>query len=166
MPPKTWKSVERRIARYLGTERTPLSGGNSRQTRSDTLHPLLYAEIKHGKRPWTWAAISRLWLDTAEQAGLEGKVPVVIIHRKGVRNVGDYDCYLVVVLARPDTESLATALVCVPLSTIRSWFPPSPPSIDARPGAEVKQATAGELGGDSAPKKLARTGHRHSGGEV
>lgn len=50
-PPQTWKKVELRIARAFGTTRTPLSGGASKHTRSDTLHPFIYCEIKHGKTP-------------------------------------------------------------------------------------------------------------------
>lgn len=48
---ETWKSCERRIAAMFGTVRTPLSGGSSRHTNSDTLHPELYIEIKKRKRP-------------------------------------------------------------------------------------------------------------------
>ena len=141
MPPKTWKVVERRIARYLGTERTPLSGGNGRQTRSDTLHFRLYCEVKHGSScPKSWSAIRKLWDDTSQKARVEGKIPVVILHRKGARNIEDYDCYI---------HSDNQYLICIPLSSLREIYGTSPPSIDARPGAEVKQATAGEPGGGS-----------------
>lgn len=54
---KTWKSVELRLARMFGTNRTPLSGGNSRHTRSDTLHPRLFIELKHGNS----SAITTMW---------------------------------------------------------------------------------------------------------
>lgn len=46
MADKRWKAFERRVARAFGCERTPLSGGSSRHTRSDTLHPTLYIECK------------------------------------------------------------------------------------------------------------------------
>ena len=46
---KTWKSVELRLAKMFGVRRTPLSGGNSAHTRSDTLHPTLFIELKHGQ---------------------------------------------------------------------------------------------------------------------
>jgi hypothetical protein len=57
------KAHERRVARWFGTERTPLSGGASRHTRSDTLHPKLYIEVKGAAGPggtngWLWR-----WLD-------------------------------------------------------------------------------------------------------
>ncbi len=41
------KIYERRVAKFFGTNRTPLSGINSRHdTHSDTLHPSLYIEVK------------------------------------------------------------------------------------------------------------------------
>ena len=40
------KTDERRLGKYFGVGRTPLSGGNSGHTRSDTLHPRLYLEAK------------------------------------------------------------------------------------------------------------------------
>ena len=56
------KTQERRVARFFGTERTPLSGGASRHTRSDTLHPKLYIEVKSaigpgGTNGWLWREI-------------------------------------------------------------------------------------------------------------
>ncbi len=41
-----WKAFERRCADYFGSTRTPLSGGNSGHTRSDSLHERLYIECK------------------------------------------------------------------------------------------------------------------------
>jgi len=75
----TWKASERRIAAKFGTKRTPLSGGNSGHTRSDTLHPRLFVEAK--LRP-THSAVT-LWRGTAELAKLEGKTPVVCLTEKG-----------------------------------------------------------------------------------
>jgi len=43
------KSQERRIARWCGGVRTPLSGGNSRHTRGDVIHSSLYGEFKGAK---------------------------------------------------------------------------------------------------------------------
>ena len=44
---KRWKTYELKVARFFGTERTPLSGINSRHdTSSDTLHASLYLEAK------------------------------------------------------------------------------------------------------------------------
>jgi len=49
MRSKRWKSVEGEIARWFGSTRTPLSGGNSKHTRSDTLDKRFFVECKHGE---------------------------------------------------------------------------------------------------------------------
>ena len=74
----TWKASERRIAARFGSKRTPLSGGNSDHTRSDTLHPRLFVEAK--LRP-KHSAVT-LWRGTAELAAKEGKIPVVCLTEK------------------------------------------------------------------------------------
>lgn len=80
MPPtKTWKKVEQRIAAWFGSRRTPLSGGNSGHTRSDSLHHRLFVEAKHRV---THTAVT-LWRQTAKLAAKERKVPVVCLHEKG-----------------------------------------------------------------------------------
>jgi hypothetical protein len=56
---KTWKAVERRVARFFGSERTPMSGGNSKHTRSDSLHPRLYIEVKSRKKGF--ALLRQAW---------------------------------------------------------------------------------------------------------
>jgi len=80
-PSKYWKRFERTIARSLGTERTPLSGGASRHTRSDTLHPTLYIEAKCRKRHsiFTW------WRATIGNAKIEKKTPILALHEHGTR---------------------------------------------------------------------------------
>lgn len=92
MPPATWKGVERRVCGYLGANRTPLSGSNSRHgTSSDCLHERLYIEIKHGLAvPRTWDGMLRLFIDTEQKAALENKRPVVVMHPKRVKDVGSY----------------------------------------------------------------------------
>ena len=75
---KTWKSVEARIARLWGSERTPLSGGNSKITRSDSLHPLLFLETKHRKQ----FGVGNLFRDTEVKAKKEGKIPIVCLQEK------------------------------------------------------------------------------------
>ena len=79
MADKTWKKAERRICRYFGAERNPLSGENSRHTRSDCLHETLYIEVKHRKKH---SAVT-LCDDTAKKAKKEGKIPVVCLAEKG-----------------------------------------------------------------------------------
>ena len=76
---KTWKNIERKIASFFGSERTPLSGGNSKITRSDSLHDLLFIETKYRKKH---SAVT-LWRETKELADKEGKIPVVCLSEKG-----------------------------------------------------------------------------------
>lgn len=76
---KTWKSVERKIATYFGTRRTPLSGGNSGHTRSDTLHPRLFVETKYRKV----FSVLNLWREVKILAKKENKTPVVCLSEKG-----------------------------------------------------------------------------------
>ena len=73
MANKTWRAFERRVARFFGTERNALSGGNLKLTRSVSLQPKLFIECKQRKR---FAAV-RLWDDTKRQANREntGRLP-------------------------------------------------------------------------------------------
>jgi hypothetical protein len=79
------KARERQVAAFFGTTRTPLSGGNSRHTASDTLHARLFIEVKerapdaHGFT----AGLFRLVDATEELADAEGKIPVLAIAEKG-----------------------------------------------------------------------------------
>jgi peptidyl-tRNA hydrolase len=75
MPDKPWKVAERRIARLFGVERNALSGGNSKITRSDSLHRQLYIESKWGSRSSLWT----LYKDTKVKAKLENKIPILSI---------------------------------------------------------------------------------------
>ena len=77
MGDKAWKAFERRIAKSLGTDRTPLSGGASRHTTSDTLHPDLYVECRLRKR----SALSTWWFLVRQSALKEHKIPVIAIHQ-------------------------------------------------------------------------------------
>ena len=82
MPDKTWKAVERRVAKMFGGQRNPLSGGNSRHTQGDVIHPMFFIEVKHrAKIPFL-----KIWLDTKQKAKKEGKIPVLIVHQKGSQN--------------------------------------------------------------------------------
>ncbi len=76
----TWKNWERKIGRYFGSDRCPLSGSNSGAgTSSDTLHPRLYIEVKARK---AHSAIT-LWRKVKELAAKEKKTPVVALCEKG-----------------------------------------------------------------------------------
>jgi len=76
MTDKTWKAHERRIAKKFGTVRTPLSGGNSKMTQSDTLHKTFYIEDKTRAR----FAVLTVMHDAEKKAKKEGKIPLVVIH--------------------------------------------------------------------------------------
>jgi len=93
MPDKPWKAFERRIAKSLGTERTPLSGIASKHTRSDTLHPILYVECKNTAE----SATCKLFRQTRIRAGAENKRPVIALHWKwhdGTCAVIDWNFFL------------------------------------------------------------------------
>jgi len=77
MPDKAWKAFERRIAKSLGTERTPLSGGASRITTSDTLHLDLYVECRWRSR----LSVHTWWVVLRQFALKEHKVPVLALHQ-------------------------------------------------------------------------------------
>ncbi len=70
----TWKQGERRIAGMFGTIRTPLSGSNSRHTRSDTLHLDLFIEVKHRKK----YPLEKTLFKTFHEANKEDKIPLMV----------------------------------------------------------------------------------------
>jgi hypothetical protein len=67
---KSWKKLEQKVARMRETERTPLSGGNSKQTRSDTLDDTFFIECKLRKDPAVW----NLYEQVEELAKKENKL--------------------------------------------------------------------------------------------
>lgn len=79
MPDKAWKAFERTVARYFGTLRNSLSGGNSKLTRSDTTHPNYFIECKYRAK----CAVQSLYDETAEKAEEEEKVPIICLKEKG-----------------------------------------------------------------------------------
>ena len=76
-----WTAFERTVSRFFGSERTALSGSNSKQTASDSLHPVLFIEAKLRKRMWIW----NLFTKTEKLAAKENKIPVVAIKQKGCK---------------------------------------------------------------------------------
>lgn len=74
MDKNTWKGGERRIAAMFESKRTPLSGGNSGHTRSDTLHKELFIEVKHSKK----YPLEKLVTKTFKEAKNEGKMPFLV----------------------------------------------------------------------------------------
>jgi hypothetical protein len=64
------------VAAAFQTERTPLSGGNSKITRSDSLHDKLFIEAK---RSTQYKAVVTLWDETKRLAELEKKTPLLAL---------------------------------------------------------------------------------------
>jgi len=78
----TWKAFERTVARWFGARgRTPLSGGNSMHTRSDTLHDTLFIECKLRQR----FSVYETWAQAKKLGKLEDKIPVVCLKQKGTQ---------------------------------------------------------------------------------
>ena len=82
---KAWKAFERRIAKYFGVYRNPLSGRMSRHTASDSLHPLLFIDCKL-RREFRGAFKTFKAMDGLAKA--EGKRPVLIMK---LLNINDGD---------------------------------------------------------------------------
>jgi len=80
MPDKAWKRAERNAAHLIGGIRTPLSGGNSKQTRADVIHPVIYLEMKYRK---SFAVVEQMRREE-EKAKKEGKVAVLGFQQKGL----------------------------------------------------------------------------------
>lgn len=74
----TWKGIERKIASYFGTYRTPLSGINSRhKTSSDSLHSDLYIEVKARKK----LPFDKLFTKVCNDAIKEKKIPLIVLNK-------------------------------------------------------------------------------------
>lgn len=79
---KAWKRAEKQVARFFGAERNPLSGGNSRISRSDSTHGEIYIETKYFSEG-RFAGIESLFNVTAFNAKAEHKTPVICLKRHG-----------------------------------------------------------------------------------
>jgi len=79
MPDKSWKRAERKGANLIGGVRTPLSGGASRHTHGDAIHPVIYLEMKYRK---SFAVVSQIRREE-EKAKREGKVAVLGFQQRG-----------------------------------------------------------------------------------
>ncbi len=132
-PDPAWKRDEREVGKFFGTNRTPLSGGSSRHTRSDTLHQSLFVEVKtRSAVPLTWSAIVRLFGEIEKPAAAEQKRAVLVTHKKHVRNVADWPAYVRVI----DGE-LGGVVVGVPLSVVRTRLAPAARGLPGLPAREV-----------------------------
>jgi hypothetical protein len=92
---KTWKAVERAVARRLGGRRVPVTG---RGGAPDVEHERLAVEVKHRKSlpAWLKEAIAQ-----AVAAARDGKIGVVVLHEAGSRHTQD-----LVVIRLGDLEEL------------------------------------------------------------
>ena len=81
MTSKAWKAFELWVAKLFGSERNPLSGGNGKHSRSDSLHPDLFISCKHTRKNHT--TLFRLVEEETEKAIVEDKTPVVVVGRSG-----------------------------------------------------------------------------------
>ena len=77
---KTWKAVERKVARLLGGRRT----GNTGMPSPDVLHPLFSVEVKYRQR---LPSLLSAGMAQAKRAA-KGKIPLLILKQKGQR--GEY----------------------------------------------------------------------------
>ena len=76
----TWKSFERRVAKWFGSLRNPGSGswGRSDRSRSDSVHDDLFIECKLREKH----SVVTLWDQTKKFADIERKIPVVVLAEK------------------------------------------------------------------------------------
>lgn len=105
------KQQERRVSRFFGVERTPLSGGASRHTRSDTLHPDLYIEIKSASKAESSNGYFWRWLKRHDWP--QG---VLCYHRRGI--------YFYLMHSRclePEATFRIRALRDMPAGCMRLW---------------------------------------------
>lgn len=80
MGDKAWKRAERKGATAIGATRTPLSGSVSGHTSSDTLHPVIYLEMKYRK---TFGVVSQIRREEVK-AKKEGKIAVLGFQQRGL----------------------------------------------------------------------------------
>ena len=96
MTDKTWKAVEREIARRLGGHRVGCTG----KATVDVVSDWLTIEVKTRKALPIWLLDA---LDQAARASDDGRLPVVILHQTGQRHDGD-----LVIMRLGDFEELVT----------------------------------------------------------
>lgn len=72
-----WKSFERYISGIFRTTRNALSGGNSKLTRSDSLHPKLFISCKYTRN--NHKTLRTLVAEERDKAVKENKTAVCVI---------------------------------------------------------------------------------------
>ena len=82
----TWKALERRICEKFNGRRTPLSGSNSQHGTSadciETNYPEYYLEIKLRE---SFLHHTMFEDDVKKPAEKEGKIPILITHKKNAK---------------------------------------------------------------------------------
>ena len=82
MPDKTWKAVERRVAKKLGGVRVALSGRNNMGAVGDVKLIGYATEVKSGRQvPKTVVA----WLETIRGLAAPGEIPVLVMQPKHLK---------------------------------------------------------------------------------
>lgn len=79
MTDKLWKSVERRVAAFLGGIRVPITG-RQRGATPDVEHPFFSIEVKHRETMPFWILDA---MDQADAVGRADRLPLVVLHMKG-----------------------------------------------------------------------------------
>jgi len=69
------KTDEKRVGKFFNARRTPLSGGNSGHTRSDTLHDSLFIEIKGSEN----MRLFKRYIEERDRLKKEGKCPILVL---------------------------------------------------------------------------------------
>lgn len=78
-PDQPWKKAERRLARFFGSERRPLSGGNQGTgLRDDGMHEALHLESKYS----AYTPLFTLYRETRNKANAEDRTPVIGLFEK------------------------------------------------------------------------------------
>ena len=76
---KAWKACERRVAKYIGGERVPITG-RQRGDAPDIKHNWLSVEVKYRKKLPDWIKDA---LSQAKASQIRQQLPVVIMCEKG-----------------------------------------------------------------------------------
>lgn len=79
MSDKTWKAIERGVAKLLGGRRVPITG-RQRGDVPDIEHPFYSLEVKHRQELPSWLHDA---MAQAEASNDGTKTPLVILHEKG-----------------------------------------------------------------------------------
>lgn len=79
----TWKSKEEMLANLFGSTRRPLSGGNSKTGRDDSLHPKLFIECKYRQSHSVW----NLYRKVEELAKKELRTPLIGLAEKNQQGI-------------------------------------------------------------------------------